>query len=46
MPGFGETLTEEERWHILNFLRETFGDFQREFTPVRPEDSAPGQVTK
>jgi len=25
MPGFGEALTEEERWHLLNFLQSEFG---------------------
>ncbi|MGE0675402.1 MAG: CopD family protein, partial [Methylibium sp.] len=24
MPAFGDTLTEEERWHILNYMRATF----------------------
>jgi copper transport protein len=25
MPSFGEQLTEEERWHIVNFLKSEFG---------------------
>ena len=25
MPSFGEQLSEEERWHILNFLQSEFG---------------------
>ena len=25
MPGFGEQLTEDERWHLLNFLQSEFG---------------------
>ncbi len=25
MPAFGDSLTEEERWHILNFLQSQFG---------------------
>ena len=25
MPPFGERLTKLERWHLVNFLRETFG---------------------
>jgi mono/diheme cytochrome c family protein len=25
MPGFDETLTEEKRWHVLNYCRSTFG---------------------
>ena len=25
MPAFGDRLTEEERWHILNFLKAEFG---------------------
>jgi putative copper resistance protein D len=26
MPSFGEQLTEEERWHIVNFLKAEFGN--------------------
>jgi copper transport protein len=26
MPGFASTLSEEDRWHILNFLRDQFGE--------------------
>jgi mono/diheme cytochrome c family protein len=26
MPGFGSTLSENDRWHILNFLRDQFGE--------------------
>jgi copper transport protein len=26
MPGFGSTLSEDDRWHILNFLRDQFGE--------------------
>jgi mono/diheme cytochrome c family protein len=26
MPAFEDVLTEDERWHILNFLRDQFGD--------------------
>ncbi len=38
MPAFGEVLTEDERWHVVNFLKETFraGDFE----PIIPEDLA------
>jgi putative copper resistance protein D len=25
MPGFGESLTDDERWHILNYLQSEFG---------------------
>jgi mono/diheme cytochrome c family protein len=25
MPAFRDQLTEEERWHVLNFIRLTFG---------------------
>lgn len=36
MPPFEDELSEEERWHLVNFLREAFGS--GEFTPVAPED--------
>jgi hypothetical protein len=26
MPGFGSTLSEDDRWHILNFLRDQYGE--------------------
>jgi mono/diheme cytochrome c family protein len=26
MPAFGDQLTEDERWHLLNFLKSEFGD--------------------
>ncbi|HLF76461.1 MAG TPA: cytochrome c, partial [Dehalococcoidia bacterium] len=26
MPSFKSTLSEQDRWHILNFLRDRFGD--------------------
>ena len=34
MPAFKDQLSETERWHLVNFLRETFG----KITPVLPED--------
>ena len=39
MPSFRDTFSEEERWHLVNFLRATwkFGDFE----PVLPTDLAP-----
>jgi len=38
MPAFGAVLSDEERWHLVNFLKETFkaGDIQ----PIIPEDLA------
>jgi putative copper resistance protein D len=26
MPSFGDQLTEEQRWHLINFLRSEFGN--------------------
>jgi copper transport protein len=37
MPPFKDDLTEDERWHIVNFLRATWGE--ELFTPVLPEDT-------
>jgi cytochrome c len=34
MPAFKDQLTETERWHLVNFLRETF----RRRAPVLPEE--------
>ncbi|MDZ4278581.1 MAG: CopD family protein, partial [Dehalococcoidia bacterium] len=39
MPSFKERLTEDERWHLVNFLRATFDTGT--FEPVLPEDLAP-----
>ncbi len=36
MPAFGDQLTETERWHLVNFLRDAFGE--PTFDPVLPED--------
>ncbi|MEX2158645.1 MAG: CopD family protein [Dehalococcoidia bacterium] len=47
MPPFGERLTEEERWNLVNYLRKTFGQSEGGFvvpgtdTPSTPE-SSPG----
>jgi mono/diheme cytochrome c family protein len=37
MPAFKDRLTEDQRWHIVNFLRATWGEEQ--FTPVFPDDT-------
>jgi mono/diheme cytochrome c family protein len=26
MPAFGSQLSEEDRWHVLNYLRSQFGE--------------------
>jgi len=38
MPSFKSLLSEDQRWHLVNFLRVTFGS--GEFEPVLPEDLA------
>ena len=37
MPAFKDQLSETERWHLVNFLRDTLGDV---FEPVLPEAAA------
>jgi copper transport protein len=39
MPSFKDQLSEEERWHLVNFLRKTFGSGR--FVPVLPDDATP-----
>ena len=34
MPSFGEQLTEDERWHLLNFLKSEFGVDDQQSTSV------------
>ncbi len=36
MPAFKDQLTETERWHLVNFLRDAFG----EIDPVLPEETS------
>lgn len=36
MPAFKAQLTETERWHLVNFLRDAFGEGNIE--PVLPDD--------
>lgn len=38
MPAFGDQLTETERWHLVNFLRDEFGQGA---PPIIPEDISP-----
>ena len=38
MPSFKSQLSEDERWHLVNYLRATFSS--GEFEPVLPEDLA------
>jgi putative copper export protein/mono/diheme cytochrome c family protein len=43
MPAFSSDLTEEERWHLVNYLRVTYGGGA---APVLPDDTpAAGQPT-
>ncbi len=37
MPAFKDDLTETERWHLVNFLKDAFEDA---FTPVLPDDNS------
>lgn len=39
MPSFKDRLSEEERWHLVNFLRKTFGSGR--FVPVLPATATP-----
>jgi mono/diheme cytochrome c family protein len=38
MPAFKDQLTQEERWHVINFLREAFGSGA--FEPVLPDETS------
>lgn len=38
MPAFEEVLSEEERWHLINYLRPTFGEFTGSGDFVAPSD--------
>ena len=37
MPAYKDQLTETERWHLVNFLRDTLGEGPE---PVLPEESS------
>ncbi len=39
MPAFGEQLTEDERWHLLNFLQSEFGLEAQEAENIGDDDS-------
>ena len=43
MPAWEDVLSEEERWHVINYLRVTFGG--GDFTPVIPDDIATQEPT-
>jgi mono/diheme cytochrome c family protein len=43
MPAWEDVLSEDDRWHVVNYLRVTFGG--GDFTPVRPDDSTPSPTS-
>jgi mono/diheme cytochrome c family protein len=47
MPAFEQTLTEDERWHLINYLRSQFGDFTGggDFAPAQPTDAPATDAT-